>query len=155
MPKPGELLGSQPENSDMTTTQHATPAVISTQVPEHRRMSCVFRSFGRYAVYVEQYAQDVMRESCTAYSGGYWDYFELSNNGFYMAPTGVDRYSVSRSNYFEGELSAQAVGLMVSLAGIMTAWGKYEVDFLALRYESLLDYARSHAEWSLIRQALD
>lgn len=136
----------------MTTSSHIP---TSRQVPEHRRMSCVFRSFGRYSVTIEQYAQNVMRESCAAYSGGLWDYYELSNAGFYMVPTGADTYQVSRSNYFEGELSAEAVGIMVTLAAIMTAWGRYEIDLMGLRYESLIDYAREHAEWPLIRAALD
>ncbi len=136
----------------MTTSSHPP---TSRKVPEHRRLSGVFRSFGRFSVTIEQYAQNVMRESCEAYSGGLWDYYELSNGGFYMAPTGADTYQVSRSNYFEGELSAEAVGIMVTLAAIMTAWGRYEIDLMGLRYESLIDYAREHSEWPLIRAALD
>jgi len=139
----------------MTAAENTAPIIISHLVPEHRRMSCVFRSFGRFAVQVEQYAQATMRESCAAYNGGLWDYYELSNNGFFMAPTCAEAYQVSRANYFEGELSAQAVGIMVSLAGILTTWCRSEVDLLGIRYESLIDYARAQPEWSLIRAALD
>lgn len=153
--KAGRIAQLQPENSDMTATKQTTPVVTASLVPEHRRMSCVFRYFGRFSVEVEQYTQATMRESCEAYTGGVWDYYELSNGGFYMAPNGADTYSVSRTNYFEGELSAEAVGIMTTLAGLMITWGRYEVDMLGLRYESLIDYARSHAEWSLIRAALD
>lgn len=136
----------------MTTS---TPKLTTRQVPEHRRMSAVFRAFGRLAVTVEHDAQAVMRESCAAYSGGLWNYHELSNGGFYMTPTGEDSFQVSRSNYFEGELSAEAVGIMVSLAAIMICWGRYEVKLMGLRYENLIDFARDHAEWPLIRAALD
>lgn len=45
-------------------------------------MSAVFRAFGRLAVTVEHDAQAVMRESCAAYSGGLWNYHELSNGAF-------------------------------------------------------------------------
>ncbi|MDU8539818.1 antirestriction protein [Pseudomonas syringae pv. actinidiae] len=138
------------------TATGKTPSPITVRVvPDHRRMSCVFRSFGRFAVDVEQFTQATMRESCTAYTGGLWDYYELSNAGFFMVPTCAETYAVSRSNYFEGELSAQAVGIMTTLAGIMITWGRTEVDLLGLRYESLIDYARSQPEWALIRAALD
>lgn len=86
---------------------------------------------------------------------GIRNYHELSNGGFYMTPTGEDSFQVSRSNYFEGELSAEAVGIMVSLAAIMICWGRYEVKLMGLRYENLIDFARDHAEWPLIRAALD
>ncbi len=45
------------------------------------------------------------------YQGGYWDFFTLSNGGFYMAPAGDRPLHVLCENQFEGELSADALGI--------------------------------------------
>lgn len=48
------------------------------------------------------------------YTGGYWEMYELSNGGFYMAPDS-DSFQVSCQNGFDGRLSGDAFGLTVCL----------------------------------------
>jgi hypothetical protein len=41
------------------------------------------------------------------YTGGFWDFYTLSNGGFYMAPSGDKRFDIDVSgNGFTGELGA-------------------------------------------------
>jgi hypothetical protein len=49
------------------------------------------------------------------YHGGYWDFHQLSNSGFYMAPAGDLRFHVLCENQFEGDLSADAFGFTACL----------------------------------------
>ena len=50
-----------------------------------------------------------------AYRGGYWDFFRLSNEGFYMAPHSDKMFIVYSSNGYNGTLSADALGIAVCL----------------------------------------
>ena len=45
------------------------------------------------------------------YHGGYWEFYTLSNGGFYMAPSGDRFYHVTCENQFEGDLSEDAFGI--------------------------------------------
>lgn len=49
------------------------------------------------------------------YTGGYWNMYELSNDGFYMAPDSDTPFHVSCMNGYEGTLSADAFGITVCL----------------------------------------
>ena len=45
------------------------------------------------------------------YHCGYWEFWTLSNGGFYMAPAGDRLHHVICDNCFEGDLSADALGI--------------------------------------------
>ncbi|MGR8998212.1 MAG: antirestriction protein [Gammaproteobacteria bacterium] len=49
------------------------------------------------------------------YNGSYWEFYELSNGGFYMAPRSDSKFNVSCENGFEGQLSADALGIVACL----------------------------------------
>ena len=49
------------------------------------------------------------------YTGGYWDFWTLSNSGFYMAPAEDTIFHVKCQNMYEGDLSADALGIVACL----------------------------------------
>ncbi len=49
------------------------------------------------------------------YEGGYWEFFELSNGGFYMAPSAASTFYVTNDNGFEGDLTGEQLGLTACL----------------------------------------
>jgi Antirestriction protein len=49
------------------------------------------------------------------YTGGYREFYALSNGGFYMAPASDGPIQVRSENGFEGELSACAFGITICL----------------------------------------
>jgi hypothetical protein len=49
------------------------------------------------------------------YHGGYWEFYTLSNGGFYMSPASDRHYHVICENQFEGDLTADALGITACL----------------------------------------
>jgi Antirestriction protein len=49
------------------------------------------------------------------YRGGLWAFYSLCNGGFYMAPATSATFMVCCPNGFEGELSADALGITACL----------------------------------------
>ena len=49
------------------------------------------------------------------YSGGYWEFYTLSNGGFYMAPAEDHVFHVTCDNMFEGGLSAELLWITACL----------------------------------------
>lgn len=90
------------------------------------------------------------------YKGGYWEFYELSNGGWYTAPRGEQRYRMHwDENYYEGEMSADAAGLTASLYAINHLANATEEDRLIQAYHWLREYAVQHPEWEQIGQAID
>lgn len=55
------------------------------------------------------------RNIAPVYQGDYWEFYTLSNGGFYMAPYSDEFYSVSCDNGYKGQLSADALGITACL----------------------------------------
>lgn len=49
------------------------------------------------------------------YTGGYWHFYMLSNGGFYMTPAEDKVFHVKCQNMYEGDLSADALGITACL----------------------------------------
>lgn len=103
---------------------------------------------------VEDAVYAMMRQLSASYRGGYWEYFELSNGGFYMRLATKDRIQIQvYSNGYEGEMSADAAGIVVCLMVFSHLSFKYEA--LADYFHALRDFAKSHPEASAIFSAVD
>ena len=138
--------------------------ITATQVPEHQRLNFLPRVFGpRLALLGESAVFDWMGHLCPDYSGGYWQFFDLSNGGFFMAldegscPTSEStpllRISVEGNGY-TGTLSAEAAGVLVTLFALnhlLFAGHHGLID----AYDALTDFARQHPEVRAITRALD
>ncbi|WP_236873524.1 antirestriction protein [Burkholderia sp. PAMC 26561] len=90
------------------------------------------------------------------YGGGLWNFYDLSNGGFYMAPCDEKRFKIDVSgNYFSGEMSADAAGIVASLFAQCDLANRYGIDKLINQYHWLRDFAIQHAESNLIMRAID
>ncbi|KAA1195463.1 antirestriction protein [Photorhabdus heterorhabditis] len=58
------------------------------------------------------YIYSWMDENAEGYLGGFWEIFELSNGGFFIAPP--DGYVVSLKNKFKGYLNSEQCGIAVT-----------------------------------------
>jgi hypothetical protein len=103
---------------------------------------------------VEGAVYDWMARLSPGYQGGYWHFYELSNGGFYMAPT-LERLHVVSPNGFEGTLSAEAAGITACLFTFSHLSFVINSDIFAEHYHQLLPFAIEHAEASLILGATD
>lgn len=91
------------------------------------------------------------------YTGGYWDLFTLSNQGFYMAPANDGPFKVSSMNGFEGSLSADALGISACLFAYshLSFDGGAFAELMAEHYHRLRDFALAHNEAAGILAAID
>ena len=91
------------------------------------------------------------------YTGGFWNFFTLSNGAFYMAPTGETTFHVTCENGFDGELSADAFGITACLYAYshLSFSGMLIADVCAQQYHGLREYALRHPEAEGIMAAVD
>jgi hypothetical protein len=84
-----------------------------------------------------------------------WQFFELSNGGFYMSPP-EDRYELAiHGNGFRGHMSADAAGITVCLFAFSHLSFEYTTDIFSRHYHWLLEYAKDHVEAGAIFAAID
>jgi hypothetical protein len=94
----------------------------------------------------------------TEYNGAYWEFYALSNGGFYMAPSSEESYQVSCENGYEGTLSADALGITVCLYAyghLSFSNNQAFAELCANQYRSLRDYMLQHQEVRAILSAID
>ena len=151
-----------PSNTDLAMNfndhSHEASTVTALKVPDNERIKISSDLFGFFfpmrlepAIY---YFSENLSED---YEGGLWQFYTLSNGGFYMAPEQDDPFKVSAINGFEGELSADALGLTACLyaySHLSFGEGKF-AEICAEHYHLLLDFACEHKEAGLILRAID
>jgi len=95
---------------------NTTNNVSSHLVPEADRLAFVDKLFGIHLpMRLEPTVFDMAGRLAPEYYGGYWQFYALSNGGFYMAPRADTIFEVSCENGFEGKLSADALGIAACL----------------------------------------
>jgi len=69
-------------------TQTSFNLVTRELVPEARRMSVTGKYFGlHFPLQLEPVIYGITERMAEDYNGGYWEFWTLSNEGFYMAPS--------------------------------------------------------------------
>lgn len=120
----------------------------STFMPKHLGTRNLMIGQNLFFAYLEKLSDD--------YKGGYWEFYELSNGGWYTAPAGEQRYRMHwDENYYEGEMSADAAGITASLYTLCELANRTEQDHLIQAYHWLYEYAVQHPEWEQIGQAIN
>jgi len=131
-------------------------SVVAQRVDDSERMMALPRHFGERLLIFEGAVYDFMRRFAADYDGGYWQFYELSNGGFYMAPDGgAFRFSVDTNGY-EGEMSADAAGITVCLFACSHLSFRYSEDAVyGDHFHFLREFAAEHSEASAIFAAID
>ena len=133
----------------------APGAITCSVVPGAERLKFLPRVFGRRYIQGETAIFTWMRRLCRNYNGGFWDFVDLSNGGFYLRLVRDEPLAicVSTSDY-AGAMSADAASIVVSLFAIneLLFDGAHELDDA---YYALRDYALQHAECREILKAID
>ena len=81
-------------------------------VSDDQRTPFTAKLFGfNFPMRLEPTIYDMAARLASEYRGGYWLFYALSNGGFYMGPRASTSFAVSSDNGFEGQLSADALGL--------------------------------------------
>ena len=141
------------------------PGITKRLVPEAERMAFVDKLFGiSYVLKLEPTVFQFAEHLAVEYHGGYWQFYELSNGGFYMAPRTDTVYAVSSLNGFDGEMTADALGVTACLYAYShlsfgddstgSGGGGFAV-ICAGQYHLLREYMFGHAEVRSILRAID
>lgn len=133
--------------------------ITARRIPERQRAKYVHKLFGAARfIFLESFVFDTASSLSSAYSGGFWNFFALSNGGFFMAPNAPAKFEVAAFNGFEGELSAEAFGIAVTLSALSLLSFNPDEKFSELcakQYYLLRDYMLSHPEAQQILAVLD
>src|SRR5699024_4959691 len=99
----------------MQNTEHTDlkEVITSTLVSDEERLNFLPRVMGKYYLKGESLVYAWMRKLCYSYDGGFWDFYELSNGGFFLAPS-TDEQFILRL-YEEEKLSSTGSGIVVTL----------------------------------------
>ena len=140
----------------MNNTELQHQPITANLLPEESRMGFLPAFFGQAMMIGEGLVYCWMRNLSEDYQGGYWDYFKLSNGGFYMAPRTSKKFRVLvAGNYFEGELSADAAGIVATLYALCELANRTASDRIVDLYRLLRDYASEHPDAGQIFAAID
>ena len=133
--------------------------IIRQQVNDKQRIQHTADLFGiRFPLNIEPAIYSIAGSIATEYRGAYWEFYSLSNGGFYMAPCSDKPYQVSCDNGFEGMLSADALGITACLYAYshlsFTANPAF-ADICSNHYQLLRAYMLEHVEAGTILAAID
>ncbi len=90
--------------------------ITSAVVPEHQRVEITAALFGsRFPFQIEPAIFDFARDLSEDYGGGSWEFFALSNGGFFMCPRAPNRFHAESPNQNTATMSSEAFGIAVCL----------------------------------------
>lgn len=140
----------------MTTT---TTSITRQLVPDNQRLSITAELFGIYfPLRLEPFVYSITESIAREYHGGYWEFYTLSNDGFYMCPSTDSQFHVVCENGFEGDMSADALGIVACLYAYshlsFSDNGKL-AEVYANHYHWLREFMYQHPEVESILRAID
>lgn len=140
----------------MIEAQELAP-VAASLVAEGDRLSFLPAFFGeRMMMRGESLVYGWMDRLSEDYNGGFWHYYTLSNGGFYMAPATEKRMRMAvEGNGYEGEMSADAAGIVATMFALCQLAAETEDDHIIDLYHLLRAFLDDHPEGGLIFRAID
>ena len=137
----------------------ASPSTVTRElVPEDQRLVVVERLFGMaFPLQLEPAIYGITERMAEDYDGGYWEFWTLSNEGFYMTPSEDRIFHVKCQNMYEGDLSADALGItscLYAYSNLSFSLTDMAREY-ARHYHRLREYMMDHAEVGEILGATD
>lgn len=129
------------------------------QVSDKQRIQHTADLFGiRFPLNIEPAIYSITGNIASEYNGAYWEFYALSNGGFYMAPCSDQTYQVSCANGYEGKVSPDALGITACLyaySHLSFSSNQTFAEICANHYYWLREYMLQHLEASKIIGAID
>ncbi|MGY6259093.1 antirestriction protein [Paraburkholderia caledonica] len=131
-------------------------AITSSVVQDELRPNFLPHYLGSHALHGEARVYEWARRLASAYDGGSWNFFQLSNGGFYMAPEQCGRLHVRwHLNGYNDTMGADAFGIVVTLFALCHLAELCHDDRIIGHYHALRAYATQHVEAANILRAID
>ncbi|EPE4835602.1 antirestriction protein [Yersinia enterocolitica] len=145
---------------------HSTPPAASSQtntltataVPNRQRLRFWPQHFGNVPQWLilEPHVFGWLDRLCADYHGGSWDFYTLSNGGAFMAPEGVERWSLFNGMDGNGaEMSAEAAGITACLMAFSHHACRTESETMTDHFYRLREYALHHPDSRAIFALID
>jgi len=135
-----------------------TKSVTNSIVPESDRLAFVDRLFGiQYVTKLEPTVFTMTENLAPDYTGGYWQFHDLGNGGFYMAPRFDTEFSIVCENGYQGKLSPDALGIAACLyaySHLSFGDGPF-AQICAEHYHLLREFMFEHPEAKTILRVTD
>lgn len=133
--------------------------IIATVVPEEQRLNITALKFKHHFPFkIEPEIYHMARILCPRYQGAYWEFMQLSNNGFYMSPYIDEPVKIVCENGYEGQVSKDAFGIITCLY-VYSHLSFSDNNNLAItcaeHFHWLREFALDHTEAEAILEAID
>ena len=140
----------------MSTNDIQEVVITCSVVASRQRMTFLPRMFPGCFAHGEHAVYGFMSSFCKEYNGGDWEFYTLSNGGFFMALLGDQPMRLQiDTNMCDQQMSAQAAGIVVSLFALGLMAERTQSDRVINHYHLLRDFVECHPEASKIYQAID
>ncbi len=125
-------------------------------IPNSQRLAFLPKKIPKYYLRFEHAVYGFMGHFAEGYKGGFWNFYELSNGGFYMALDDKNKIAITNpDNYFSGSMAPDAASIGVNLFALNTVVAASELEAHADAYYALRDYATQHKERESILAFID
>jgi hypothetical protein len=140
-----------------TNTNHHP--ILAALVPDDQRLDFLPRHFGTHMMLVERQVYHQFANLAPQYRGGYWEFYDLSNGGCYLAPSQDFYHLVHPGGDYDATVSGDAAGIVATLYTFSQLSFHFEQDPFGTRVSDLFhllrDYASHHPEASIIFRIID
>ena len=143
----------------MSTNITCNTKITRNTISNGQRIKHTADLFGiHFPVNIEPAIYSITGNIAAEYDGAYWEFYSLSNGGFYMAPSLTKLYAVSCVNGFEDTLSADALGITACLyaySHLSFSSNTALAELCANQYHLLREFMLEHNEAGAIWRAID
>ena len=130
--------------------------IEKTLIPEEKRMDFLPKHLGNHFLKFEMLVYSFMDTFCEEYSGGYWEFYSLSNGGMFISVSGDPQYRVVNAmNYFDDTLSAEAASIGINLFALNAILCETRDEHIFDLYDHLYDFVADHPESAKILRFID
>lgn len=145
-------------NADMTPNSTVQRIVAVAVDDEAARLKCLGDIAGHSimkTIRLEHAFFNAMALFDDTYHGGWWNFFKLSNGGFYVALKDDKQFHMASPNGFECDVDANTAGIIVSAFAYSNLSFGPNGEAFGDAYHQLADFIFQHSEAGTIRAALD
>ncbi|MEW8333893.1 MAG: antirestriction protein [Candidatus Thiodiazotropha sp.] len=130
--------------------------IKTSLVPECNRIGFLASQLGTMHLKFEMLTYHVMSQYCEDYNGGYWNFYHLSNGGFYMALDSDQAFHVvNPMNYCDETMSAEAASIGANLYALSELAFQSQDPKLGAHYRLLYEFIGEHKEAQRIFRFID